>query len=319
MALNESKDLVVGPARPINTNLAKKLKLSKGTTPRVVTITADQFLALAGKLKQSKGNKPMLITLPKGVMIPTTNNPTPKAVPSVANKAPLPTIKKPIPLANNQAEFVHSSNNKSNSINPAGAACRLSDVIPPIPDLISIAELSNAISKTTCPTNGSNTVCNTRTTSTESSSSPPTSIVASPKRVLPPKPVVHTADNVVNDPIKPAGRALPRGSARTTPMALLCRHKKPAAQQLDYSGALTDPLALDNHSPTFGLLDENIFADVHDQETDSTSGNAVWLSILEDENSQFITENDEDLLDPTRLAAQLASIRQAASQYSFGS
>jgi hypothetical protein len=42
---------------------------------------------------------------------------------------------------------------------------------------------------------------------------------------------------------------------------------------------------------------------------------------MEEENSRFSAgaDNDDDLLDPSRLAAQLASIRQAASQYSFSS
>ncbi len=52
---------------------------------------------------------------------------------------------------------------------------------------------------------------------------------------------------------------------------------------------------------------------------DDRDGNAVWLSIMEEDGHLTDQVDDDDLLDPTRLAAQLASIRQAASRFSFSS
>jgi len=98
-----------------------------------------------------------------------------------------------------------------------------------------------------------------------------------------------------------------KGSARTTPMTLLCRRVKAASKSTlpSTSTVNDDSFSLDNCPDLFN--------------EESESSKSVWLSIMEEENSQFTTNDDDDLLDPTRLAAQLASIRQAASQYSFSS
>jgi hypothetical protein len=78
---------------------------------------------------------------------------------------------------------------------------------------------------------------------------------------------------------------------------------------------------LNNAAPPLDADDDMFIND----ESESCHGNnnpPVWLSIMEEENSRFsagAADNDDDLLDPSRLAAQLASIRQAASQYSFSS
>merc|ERR1712071_309482 len=59
---------------------------SSSSSPRVVTITAEQFLALAGRLQQGKSNKPMVISLPKQFVLPAAHNGKKNTATSSLNK-----------------------------------------------------------------------------------------------------------------------------------------------------------------------------------------------------------------------------------------
>lgn len=131
-----------------------------------------------------------------------------------------------------------------------------------------------------------------------------------------------------------------KGSARTTPMPLLCSRKRerprrpssgledamlesPKGSSMAPHSTASSQQTL-NHAALPLDADDEMF--INEDSESHQSNPPVWLSIMqEDENGEFSSAgadgNDDDLLlDPSRLAAQLASIhRQAASQYSFSS
>lgn len=344
MALNQTKKIAnVVPRSVQSSSPAKKLKLSPPNCqvvphktpnhPKVITITAEQFLALASRLQQqqqTKGgniNQPMIISLPKTTAIKS------KVVNGVAEVG-----KKVAPKVTTLSEFL-SSQSLVNS--PSKSAF----------DPIKPAETSSptsgpCLSTSPAKVNGFLTLHDPITTSPENSAPSPSDNVSTSVAEVVANPMekddtlVLEMNSSNTDVIhNEEGRRLMdekkihffksgqlKGSARTTPMTLLCRMKKktpleedPLSVELEQSHQLT----LNNAAlPTLEADDDMLMTHQPDS-AGSPDHPPVWLSIMEEENSQFsagATENDDDLLDPTRLAAQLASIRQAASsQYSFSS
>ena len=310
MALKQTKSVAPMVARTsgIQQPPVKRFKLASGSvksSPRVITITAEQFLALAGRLQQGKSNKPMVISLPKQFVLPAQNGKTSSC--SV----------KPASTNNNIKTGTNAVNKKQQQGPLVKSLSQLYGSSKSIAD--------NPTKSVTNPIKSAINVLNLPDIGDMVGSSPP----CSPVRIdngdeidplsnplLPLSPTTVEVNDVKTHFFK---SGLLKGSARTTPMTLLCRNKAkapppppPPALNLNHSTSpsMNNVLSLDHCS------------DLFNEESDSShSGNPpVWLSIMEEENSQFTsTTNDEDLLDPARLAAQLASIRQAASQYSFSS
>merc|ERR1712071_441527 len=287
MALNQTKTVVPRPT--VQPPPLKRFKLptsssvtSSSSSPLVVTITAEQFLALAGRLQQGKSNKPMVISLPKQFVLPAAHNGKKNTATSSLNKksaAPTAATARTTTAAAAAAaagSLVTSLSELSKSISSAWK-----NVTNPIkvmkPTILNLPDIGDV-------------------------SSPPSSPAAMPHID------VEESQKVGDDSKDHFFKSgLLKGSARTTPMTLLCRRVKAASKSTlpSTSTVNDDSFSLDNCPDLFN--------------EESESSKSVWLSIMEEENSQFTTNDDDDLLDPTRLAAQLASIRQAASQYSFSS
>lgn len=349
MALNHLKKdttspmLKPSPSQPIANTPKSSLPRSTGH-PRVVTITAEQFLALAGRLKQqgkTNGNgKPMIISLPKNLTL--------KGMKAKIDK---PAVVSPVksPHLNPQlSEFVLGqevfSNPAVNGINQVQASA----VPLSMPILIEEEPCSTTTSVSVNTTNDERIQH-----SLELDSVPPQTVSPLPADISSEvtsemiKPTyVDTATSVPTVTLKDARKehffksGLLKGSARTTPMAVLCRLKKrkspcdernvileecpaePAMVELHSKPTPLHQPTLNNAAPPLDADDDDMFGNEESQSRNANHQTPVWLSIMEEENSQFSAgtgENDDDLLDPSRLAAQLASIRQAASQYSFSS
>jgi len=336
-------------------NVSLKNSISGIQNPRVVTMTAEQFLALAtaGKV-QSKSNKPLVITLPKKLTgeknVAATSSGT--SVFSQIACSPTKTIttigKKE--LVNSLAQLLSSQNasvkNTSNStkvvnnettkppigiVNLPGRTLKKTPIksftVSPTPK--TVPPSVPTVQSPRFATNASLA----KSTSTVQASLEPLEAAATKAPVSKlseqsnPSTVTLDRDHFMKS-------GLLKGSARTTPMALLCRKEKSATSNVSSStsengsdtckepsllDAAVAPKVVDMQVPLPAVvlntdlsLNDNLFNE------DSGEGtNAVWLSIMEEDNSQFTSGNDEDLLDPTRLAAQLASIKQAASRFSF--
>jgi len=312
MALKQTKSVVpvVARASSIQQPSVKRFKLASGTvksSPRVVTITAEQFLALAGRLQQGKSNKPMVISLPKQFVLPAQNGKTPSCSVKPANtNNNIKTVTNTVnikqqqqqqgPLVKSLSQLYGSS--KSIGDSPTKS---VTNPIKPTINVLNLPDIGDIV--------GSSPPCSPIKIDNADEIDP----LSSP--LLPISPTVVEVDDVKTHFFK---SGVLKGSARTTPMTVLCRNKAkatpppppPPTLNLNHSTSpsMNNVLSLD-HCP-----------DLFNEESDSSHGGnpPVWLSIMEEENSEFTsTTNDEDLLDPARLAAQLASIRQAASQYSF--
>ena len=108
MALNHlKKDRHPIPRPAQAAPMTKKLKLSSISSPghpRVVTITAEQFLAIANRL-QSRGNssgKPVIISLPKNLTLSTqtkvaTSRPAVALATAVPSKSPISQLDSNLP------------------------------------------------------------------------------------------------------------------------------------------------------------------------------------------------------------------------------
>lgn len=306
--------------------IAKKPSSTPGH-PRVVTITTEQFLALAGRLQQQgKGNgKPMIISLPKNIALApptkTTNGKstvvisqtsTPQLDPSLSDFVLNQQISEPAVL---------------NSVNPTQAPLSM----PILTEEEPFSEHTPIeVNSTNDQFNGTAQydVSSQEATAPSLTISPPVAIVGTNKPAVT---ITALAENGTTNERKNhfLKSGLLKGSARTTPIAVLCQRKKrklSVSLEEDLTETATfhfvpvNQPTLNNAAPPLDAEDEMFV----NEESDSCHGNnpPVWLSIMEEENSQFsagAADNDDDLLDPSRLAAQLASIRQAASQYSFSS
>ena len=316
MALKQTKSVVPAVARAssIQQPAVKRFKLASGpvkSSPRVVTITAEQFLALAGRLQQQgKSNKPMVISLPKQFVLPAQNGKTSSCSVKPANnniKTVTNTVNKKQqqqqqgPLVKSLSQLYGS--NKSIGDSPTKS---VANPIKPTINVLNLPDIGDMV--------GSSPPCSPVKIDNCDEIDP----LSTP--LLPLSPTTVKVDEVKTHFFK---SGLLKGSARTTPITLLCRNKAKAPPPPP-----PPPPALNlnlNHSTSPSMnnvLSLDHCSDLFNEESDSGhAGNPpVWLSIMEEENSQFTsTANDEDLLDPARLAAQLASIRQAASQYSFSS
>ncbi len=343
MALNQlKKDSHPIPKKATISPLAKKLKPSSTPGhPRVVTITTEQFLALASRLQQQgKGNgKPMIISLPKNLalspQIKVANGKT--ACPLAVNKPPIPQLDVGLSDFVLNQQITETTSTVLNPVKPTQAPLSmpiLTEEEPcsePIP--IEVNSTNDHQFHDTISTAEYDVV------STQEISSPSLEISPSVAMVETNKPVVTipgpaenngTTDERKNHFLK-SGQL--KGSARTTPIAVLCQRKKRklSVTMEEYTTeaanvaihSTSKPVhqpTLNNAAPPLDAEDDMFV----NEESESSHGNnpPVWLSIMEEENSQFsagAADNDDDLLDPSRLAAQLASIRQAASQYSFSS
>ena len=329
MALSQTKSAV--PLAPKQTRVIvqkppspaanKKMKLSTSSSaatsastnlPKVVTITAEQFMALATRLQQEKTGatgKPLIISLPKNLNISTAPAasravPNGRSQPVGVQRPTCPTKTDPgNPLDKRLDQSCGSNEEESSSsstASPAKMEILPSDPLIMNPDAVPAPVLHEItiepISVTeSIPMEEDNNDCERRNHFLKS--------------------------------------GLLKGSARTTPMPLLCLEKKERTRQ--NSCGMNDDAEDDLRTevscqPT--LNNAALPLDADDEmfvNEDSESQPPVWLSIMQDEeNGQFSSaagagadDNDDDLLlDPSKLAAQLASIhRQAASQYSFSS
>lgn len=361
MALKQIQTTNTPSVRPIpQPNILKKPKVatSQSTTtglPRVITLTADQLLALAAKLQAKGSNKPVIITLPKTVGLqgksPGTNRCTkPTIAPAI--------IKKPVqPLLSSLSEFLAGK-----SIANPEKACP--NPIKQVQPLLSMPNLTDdAFSEPAAVSRNDPTVL-------QLPSNPPEAIVPE-AMALSFDQIVHAAaiEETIETSLETSASmeiashaddllletddclssraelveldkkayflksGLLKGSARTTPMTLLWKRKRkhpsfddePLDTEVTASVAMT-PVEADcqpdvlRHQPTLNNAavphDDDMF--INDESGSGHGHNPpVWLSIMDD--NQYSADNDDDLLDPTKLAAQLASIRQAASQYSFSS
>lgn len=348
MALNQIKKdnhPIQKPTKQPTQPVAKKLKPSSTLStghPRVVTITAEQFLALAGRLQQQgKVNgtgKPMIISLPKNLgispQIPKTANAKPPVVPE--NKAPQ--------LDPSLSEFVLSQEIVSNETETVLNPVKPAQVPLSMPILTEEEPCSGAttieVNSNDCQNIHDSTEFDLVSSQEEEVSTPSMEISPSVAMVETNNPVVTIpacapADDGANERKNHFLKSgLLKGSARTTPMTLLCRRKKKTSVTLEEYPAEAAHMApihsrstpvhqptLNNAAPPLDAEDD-MFVNDESQSCHGNNPTPVWLSIMEEENSQFsagAADNDDDLLDPSRLAAQLASIRQAASQYSFSS
>ena len=367
MALNHlKKDRHPIPRPAQAAPMTKKLKLSSISSPghpRVVTITAEQFLAIANRL-QSRGNssgKPVIISLPKNLTLSTqtkvaTSRPAVALATAVPSKSPISQLDSNLP------EFVLSQQM------PDPLSIEVQTVVKPSQPPLSMPIL-NDDEPCSDPMTTSIEVDSTNDQYhhlsdhlTESSefdlvtsqevSTPSLDMSSIPMMEQQTnKPAINIsadtrAENSLSNDRKnhffKSGQL--KGSARTTPMTILCKRKKRKSASLEeeevefpseavmvasiHSRSTQSHIqhqhqhqpTLNNAAPPLDAEDDMFIND----ESGSCHGNnnpPVWLSIMEEENSRFSAgaDNDDDLLDPSRLAAQLASIRQAASQYSFSS
>lgn len=349
MALTQSKctDPVVSRATNVTSSSlsispAKKIRLasaSSGSTiktgvdqtnfPRVVTITAEQFLALASRLQQQQqikgnGSKPLIISLPKNVTLPIPTqklqvNGNSKTLMQEDSSSSVAKISSPVEIASVpvetvpevQLETTPSQEETSENLIPNGV---VEYTLTGCDDSVVQVEMSMTTSCSSSSQTDANDTCDT--------------------------------NNERRNHFLKSG--LLKGSARTTPMPLLCLRKRAKYRHPSFSGSTGDADTegvsgnsrhfLGNSHPTLNNAalpldaDDEMFIN-EDSESHPGDGGVnnppVWLSIMEqeDENGHFsvggagANDNDDDLLlDPSRLAAQLASIhRQAASQYSFSS
>ena len=339
-------------------NVSLKNSISGIQNPRVVTMTAEQFLALAtaGKVHQSKSSKPMVITLPKKLTgeknVTATGSGT--SVFSQIARSPTKTIttigKKE--LVNSLAQLLSSqtaasvkstSSNSIKVVNNETTKPPIGIINLPGRTLKKTPIKSFTVSPTpkTVPPSVQ-TVQSPRFATHASLAKSTSSVQASlePLEAAATKATVSKLSEQSNPSTGTLDRdhfmksGLLKGSARTTPIALLCRKEKSVSSDVSSSTyendsdtckepsllpAAVTPKIVEMQLPLPAValntdlsLNDNLFNE------DSGEGtNAVWLSIMEEDNSQFTSGNDEDLLDPTRLAAQLASIKQAASRFSF--
>lgn len=352
MALNQTKKTTnVLPGSVQSSSPAKKFKLSSSTCnsaavaprkilnhPRVVTITAEQFLALASRLQQQQQAKGIINQQPMIISLPKTMTVTSKTANSVAEV----TGNKVTPKVTTLSEFL-SSQSVANS--PSKSA------FDPIKPAQSSSPTSGPCLKENPAKFDSFPNAHDPITSSSPTDSGPaassaalasvTEVIEEPMQNEDTFTVVEV--NTEND--EESTRLIDerkthffksgqlKGSARTTPMTILCRMKKRLDKEKDPLEFYPETVKI--HQPNLNnaalLLPEtdDDMLMTHEPGSEGSSdlnGTSsefpVWLSIMEEDNSQFsagATENDDDLLDPTRLAAQLASIRQAASQYSFSS
>lgn len=346
--------------------VAKKPKLSSTPSsghPRVVTITAEQFMAIAGRL-QNRGNgtgKPVIFSLPKNFSLSTEKiSNTKLAAPLAANA--IAASKAPIPRLDSSAPGSIASQDLHNSLTTEPAT----EAKPPqlhlsMPILIEDEPCSEPTSIEVKSTNGQYHEDHIPAPSefdlvSSQEVSMPSLDISSPSIAMIETnniamhnsasanvtPTVNSETDDMKLHFFKSGQL--KGSARTTPITILCqrkRRKSVTLEEADEEDCPTNAVALapmhsrsaqtqgqQHHQPTLNNAAPPLDADddmfVND-ESESCHGNnnpPVWLSIMEEENSQFsagAADNDDDLLDPSRLAAQLASIRQAASQYSFSS
>lgn len=331
MALNQMKKDVHPITKPDQQLPSpKKLKISptRPGHPRVVTITAEQLLSLAGRLQQGKGNgKPMIISLPKSLTLSQQSNPTngKTSMPAITEKVPAPHLDSSLP------EFVLSEeiSDPTNTV--------LNQVVKPYQATLSMPLLTDEVpcSETTSMNTPNDPFPGSISSGFEFISTGEMTVQSI--ETIEDNQVVVDASLCVENGTSSAKKShflksgQLKGSARTTPMALLCRRKRTKSASFEREKSLEKEMltmhSRPTHQPTLNNAAPPLDADDEmfvNEESDSchTSNPPVWLSIMEEENSQFsagATENDDDLLDPNRLAAQLASIRQAASQYSFSS
>ncbi|XP_059351348.1 GA-binding protein subunit beta-1-like isoform X2 [Daphnia carinata] len=368
MALNHLKKDSHSVAQPAKVApVAKKPKLSSTPSsghPRVVTITAEQFMALAGRL-QNRGNgtgKPVIFSLPKNFSlsaekISNTKPAAPLAAITVAAR------KASIPQPDSSAPGSITSQDMQNSLTTECATeakpSHLHLSMPILtedepcsePTSIEVKSTNGQYHEDHIPTPSEFDLVSSQEVSMPSLdiSSPSIAIIETNNNpIAMHNPAGHNITPTVNagtDDMKlhffKSGQL--KGSARTTPMTILCqrkRRKSVTLEEAEEEDCSTNAVALalthsrsaqtqgqQHHQPTLNNAappldaEDDMFVN---EESESSHGNnpPVWLSIMEEENSQFsagAADNDDDLLDPSRLAAQLASIRQAASQYSFSS
>ena len=338
--------------------MAKKLKLSSISSPghpRVVTITAEQFLLIANRL-QNRGNgpsKPVIISLPKNVAL-STQTKVATSRPAVTLSSVAPRKAPVLQLDSNFSEF------RLNDQMPDPLAVKAS-TIPSQPPLSMpiLTEDEPCSDPTLIEVNSTNdqyhdsghmsassefdlvTSQEVSTPSLELSSS--LSVMeTNNKSTINISACCTPVTNSVSDDRKnhffKSGQL--KGSARTTPMTILCQRKKRKSATLEEEEFPSEMVMSSIHSrskqlqvqqhqqhqPTLNNAAPPLDAEddmfINDESCHGNNNPPVWLSIMEEENSQFsagAADNDDDLLDPSRLAAQLASIRQVASQYSFSS
>lgn len=335
MALTQTKNVNSVSLPPLST---KKLKLSPGPSlssnavapanvPRVVTITAEQFLALASRLQQQQqekgnGGKPLIISLPKNVKLPVSTQKLP-----VSNKN----------SSNGSVQKVTNSPSKPNE----GPTAVDASSVPAVPEPVSLPTCQEEV------VNQSPSIVEI----SNSNDSDPTGVVEVGTTTVYSSPRTESSRPLSNSETNDGcterrnhflKSGLLKGSARTTPMPLLCMRKRNSRRTSSggSTGDEPDPaLASSSEAPQSGLIptlnnaalpfdaDDDMFIN-EDSESHSSAGNPpVWLSIMQDDETGHFSgsagadDNDDDLLlDPSRLAAQLASIhRQVASQYSFSS
>lgn len=367
MALNHLKKVSHPVTRPAQVApVAKKPKLSSITStghPRVVTITAEQFLAIAGRL-QSRGNgtgKPVILSLPKNMAlsaekISNSKVTVPFATTAVAvNKVPIPQ------LDSSSTEFVTSQDVTNALASEPAIAVKppqlhlsmpilIEDEPCPEPSSIEVKSTNGQYHEDPIPASSEFDLVSSQEVSMPSLDielSPMTMIETNNKPIVMNSPTgaIAQAVNPEMDDRKihffKSGQL--KGSARTTPMTILCQRKRKKSVTLKeeedcseeavslasihsrstkLQGQQQHQPTLNNAAPPLDADDDMSFVNDDSEPCHSNNNPPVWLSIMEEENSQFsagAADNDDDLLDPSRLAAQLASIRQAASQYSFSS
>ncbi|XP_046649740.1 ankyrin repeat domain-containing protein 17-like isoform X2 [Daphnia pulicaria] len=364
MALNHLKKDSHPIPRPAQAApLAKKLKLSSVSTPghpRVVTITAEQFLAIANRLQNRGSGKPVIISLPKNVAL---SNQTKIAnnKPAVTSSSVAPSKPPASELDSSLPEFV--LNQQMSDPLTIEAPTVIKPPQPPLsmPILTEDEPCSDPTSFEVKSTNDQYhdpdplTVSSEFDLVTSQEVSTPSLDMSSPSSVIETNttsainiadcctPAENSASDERKNHFFKSGQL--KGSARTTPMTILCERKRRKSVTLEeveeefpseavmvasiHSKSIHSQVQQPHqHQPTLNNAAPPLDADddmfIND-ESESCHGNnnpPVWLSIMEEENSRFsagAADNDDDLLDPSRLAAQLASIRQAASQYSFSS
>lgn len=328
-----SSSLSVSPAKKIRLASASsgstvKTGVDSTNLPRVVTITAEQFLALASRLQQQQqikgnGSKPLIISLPKNVSLP------------------IPTQK--LQVNGNSKTLIQEdcSNSETKISSPVEIETVPVETVPEVqlettPSQEETSQIPNGVIEYTL-TGCDDSVVQVEMSMTTSCSSSSQTDAGNDSCDI---------DNERRNHFLKSG--LLKGSARTTPMPLLCLRKRAKYRHPSFSGSTGDADTegissssrhfLGNSQPTLNNAalpldaDDEMFIN-EDSESHPGDGGVnnppVWLSIMEqeDENGHFsvggagANDNDDDLLlDPSRLAAQLASIhRQAASQYSFSS
>lgn len=353
MALNQMKrdtPPISKPTPQLTHPVAKKLKPSTTFStghPRVVTITAEQFLALAGRLQQKgktngASSKPMIISLPKNLGIPpqikTISNVKP---PMSENKASQLQLDPSISEYVLSQEMSDPNKNLLNSVKPNQVPLSMPILTEeePCSGANTIIE-ENSSNDPDCKNIHGSSEFDLVSTQVEEVSTPSIEISPSEAMIKTNNPVLSIpantpAENRTTDEKREhffkSGQL--KGSARTTPIAILCKKKRQKSVILEEYPVEEAMVAIHSrstpvHQPTLNNAappldaEDDMFVNDESQSCHGNNPTPVWLSIMEEENSQFsagAADNDDDLLDPSRLAAQLASIRQAASQYSFSS